>query len=151
MRGTADSGWKRVSAVLSLLTWVGALFLCSSDCLVGQCHSNSEASHDHPHFDSHSAERHSPEHEHGHTPGKVPEGDGFCASLKSTALASYFTLVKPEFSLVQHLPSAFLAPGTFAASFDPAPLRQAKRASWVFMHEVCTSPANRSHAPPLLI
>lgn len=54
MRRRSESGWKRASAALVLLVWIGALLLCSAECLWARRHSHSEGSRDY-HTDSHSA------------------------------------------------------------------------------------------------
>ena len=151
MRRRAKSGWKRASATLALLAWVSALFLCSAECLLGRCHS--ETSPKRAHSASHSSAAHSHEHgEHGdhHSPANAPDQNGFCCSLSMTTLAAgQDSILMPQPPMVWVLSEPALSANLSADIPESVRIRQAKRHDWVFTHEVCTAPADRSLAPPV--
>jgi len=144
---STESKGKRASALLALVAWVGALVFCSAECWLGQCHS--EGSHDH-HANSHSTS--AEHHERGDdSPAKAPDKSGFCGSLNAIALTASHDWVTtppltPSWVLDSTLPSISVA----AESCGSLLCRQAKRADEAFTPVVCTDPANRSLAPPLL-
>ncbi len=95
---------------------------------------------------SHDSERHS------HGPHKHDREDGSCCTtLKANVQTSKpFFINKPVF---HPIPFLCVLPETRTAALgfsDKAPSRQPKTRDWVLTPEVCTGPANRSHAPPLL-
>jgi hypothetical protein len=133
----------RCIAAIVLMAWVGALLLCSAEPWLGHDHSHDSDDH-HPEAESAS---------HGHDsddpPDKAPHEGGFCSALKSTILSSaHVVLIKPKVECIGVLSSAFLVPDSAIQLFDTLVLRHAKRPVSVITHEVCTSPANRSLAPP---
>ena len=110
----------------------------------GAEHSHHESDADHHSGD---AERHNSGSHHHH--GK----EGFCCStIQATVLSSNpVPLGKPALTHI-----AFLCVPVEAGDLLPLPAndtspRHAKSRDWVFTPEVCTGPANRSHAPPAFI
>ena len=150
MRRLAKSGWKRASAALILLVWVGALFFCSADCLWAPCHSHSERSQDH-HADSHSATRSIEHGDHdSHAPAQAPDSNEFCRSLDSMLMpTSQGASLTPQLPLAWVLSTPILTGKLPLLDFELLSARQTQRRDWVFTHEVCTASANRSHAPPV--
>jgi len=139
-----SKGLRGIAAVV-LTSWVGALLLCSAEPWLGHGHSRDS---------DHYAEAEPASNSHGHdndSEEKAPHEGGFCAALKATILSSaQLSLHKPKLECIGVLNPAFLVPDTSIELFDALVLRQAKRPVLVITHEVCTSPANRSLAPPLL-
>lgn len=145
MKVRAPSKRLRLFAAVTLTAWIGALLVCAAEPFLGHGHSHES--------DEHHANADSATHSHEHdddAPDKAPHEGGFCGALKSTILSSAQAgLPKPDLACIGLLSSPFLSSNTSVEVCDPLPLRQAKRAISVFTHEVCTAPANRSHAPPL--
>ena len=133
----------RFCAGVALVTWLGALWLCSSECVAEDSHS--DASHHEQAVSSHHAGG-----EPADSDGHRSHSDSFCDSIKSVLHAQNGSLVfKPDFGL------AFIL--SIQASLAPAPAesempvsRPAKPRFWVFTPEVCLGPAFRSLAPPLV-
>ena len=145
MKFRAPSKRLRLFAAATLAAWIGALFLCAMESRIGHGHSGET--------DEHHADAESATHSHGEhdddAPSKPHEG-GFCGALKSTTMSSVQAgLLKPNLACIGLLSSPFLCSSASVETFDPLPLRQAKRAIGVFTPVVCTAPANRSHAPPV--
>lgn len=151
MKGLAARRLWRLSALVFLPVWIGAIACCSLESLRGHCHTeptHAEADHSHSHSDPAHAD-HNHDSPSAPVPGEAPHSEGFCASLASTVLASGFVSVAPPLSENY---TAFDATGRLpiAETFSSEGFfRQAERRIWAFAPEVCTGPANRSHAPPL--
>lgn len=147
MRQRTENRWKRASALLALLAWVGALVFCSAECWLGQCHS--DVSRDH-HADAHSTAAHSHgDEKHNHdSPARTPDKSGFCGSLDSMLLSAGQDTVLPDSSLLYVIGSPVLFASSLPETSESSSDRRAKRPERRFTHEVCTASANRSHAPP---
>ena len=151
MRGVKESGWKRASAALISVVWIGALFLCSAECLWHRCRSHSEGSHAH-HADSHSPAAHSHNgNEHDRSPPEeTPNESGFCSSLDSILVTESPKITfKPELALAWVHPFALNVGHTEVAKSTS--IRQKRRADFVLTPVVCTDAATRIHAPPFIL
>lgn len=150
MRRPAVSKWKHASATLVLLLWVGALFICSAECLSHRCHSNLEGV-DRNHQASHPPVSHShkdPEHQHD-APAEGSNDTDFCDSLRAITLKGNLNrlTMAPQFTViftVIWMLNSTTGEDLQTATPDSLPIRQSERPDQVFTHEVCTSPANRS-------
>jgi hypothetical protein len=145
MKRAGTSHLVRLSTLLFLPVWMAALVCCSLESLPGHCQSDA------PHTDYEKSDSHA---DHGHdspagpSPSKAPHSEGFCASLGSTVLTPAFVGVTPPCSELDVLVAwTVLAPTAENSTFAIF-CRQAERRIWVFTVEVCTSPGNRSLAPP---
>lgn len=132
----------RFFAAVALVAWLGALWLCSSECAAEEPHSNP----------GHHEQAASSQHASGEpadSDGHEGHSDFFCDSVKSVFHARTGDLVpKPDFgpALILSIPAP-VAP--VPAESETPVSRQAKPWFWVFTPEVCLGPALRSHAPPL--
>lgn len=134
----------RLSTLLFLPVWIAALVACSLESLPGHCGSHAvEAS---EHSGSHSDH----DHDSAPAPAKAPHSEGFCASLASTVFTSTDVVIAPPHSEVHVAFDSTVSSPTPEKFSSAVFLRQAERRIGVFRPDVCTSPANRSHAPPLL-
>lgn len=151
MRWRSGSGWKQAGAALVLLVWLGALFLCSAECLWARCHSHSEDPHEHD-ANSHSAATHS--HDSGNAdhraPPNGPNETGFCGSLDTMLLTLGQNMsLKPDVPLAWVLCSSMVSMQLSIELAEILSMRHAKKHISVFKHEVRTFPAHRSNAPPI--
>ena len=133
----------RLLAAATLLCWLGALALCSTECFegdsdhhAGQKEIASSHSQDHPTSDS---ENHS-----GHD-------NSVCDSLKTLVPTAHNNVVpKPNFAFC--FLSVVSQPQTLTVAECEAPVsRQPPDRDRVFTPEVSLGPAFRSHAPPVLL
>lgn len=135
----------RLFTLLFLPVWMAALVCCSLESFPGHCQSDAT------HADSEKSDSHA-NHDHdspaGPSPSKAPHSEGFCASLGSTVLAPAFVGVTPPCSELGVQAAWIVLPPTAENSTFAIFCRQPERRIWVFTVEVCTSPGNRSLAPP---
>ena len=127
----------RLCAAVSLVFWLAAFALCSTECLE---HTDSNSDHvaqaaaNHGQHDSDKTDNHD---------------DSFCISLHSFAPSSdQHVLVKPNFGL--NFAHHFITAAQIIPVTEPeaTTLRQPPDREWRFTPEVCLGPAFRSHAPP---
>lgn len=138
----------RSLAALTLLIWLGAQVLCTIHCDFGGGHGESEQAscHGPAQSDSHrdDGESSTPTH-----PDSSPST--ICLTLKSALVSGHaLALTQPELQFLYTLAPVALA--LDATAIEPA--ARISRAAWhrdrVLTPEVCTGPANRSHAPPFV-
>lgn len=154
----------RVGAAVTVVSWLLATSLCSVEHLLGFDHHDSSAvteehahdataehghSHDaeHSHVEgnhSHDAESHSHgSHHHGDEEGSC------CSTLQACVyVASPVVITKPVVHPLSLLAALLQAQAATLVALEKVPDRPPPDHDWVFTPEVCTGPANRSHAPP---
>jgi hypothetical protein len=164
----------RIIAAGCIVLWLAGVSACSLEALVG-CESHQHASAAHSdHADSHDVAaadseghhehdraHHSDDAEHhraadgegdSHGSHKHDGKEGSCCSTLKAVVQSAKSITIPK-QILQ--PLALLCVLIDARTFvldarDTASDRPPWRGEWVFTPEVCTGPANRSHAPPSL-
>ena len=142
-RRTSLNPLLRLLAAATLLCWLGALALCSTECFegdtdhhAGQKEIASSHSDDHPTPDS---ENHS-----GHD-------DSVCGSLKTLVPTAHNNVLpKPDFGFC-FLRFVSLPQALTVAENETLVSRQQPDREFVFTPEVCLGPAFRSLAPPVLL
>ena len=142
-RRTSLNPLLRLLAAATLLCWLGALALCSTECFegdtdhhAGQKEIASSHSDDHPTPDS---ENHS-----GHD-------DSVCGSLKTLVPTAHNNVLpKPDFGF-GFLSFVSLPQALTVAENKTLVSRQQPDREFVFTPEVCLGPAFRSLAPPVLL
>lgn len=140
----------RIGAVVALVAWIAASGYCSAEVFFGHfglgTHHHHEGDADHHHGATASHE------DSGHSHDSDPNGshgDACCKSLNAVAQTSAsFHLSKLALQQLFTLTPFWLAETVTFFEAEPSSSRQAKSSEWVFTPEVCTAPANRSHAPP---
>jgi len=160
----------RIGAAVTVVFWLLASSYCGVEYLFGcgdhgaattsdeHGHHDATAHDDHAHADvaehGQAGEHHSHE-ATGHSQGSHHHDgeDDFCCSTVQAAVPNTqpIFISKP---LVQQLSilSALLQPHTSAlTALNKASDRPPPNHDWVFVPEVCTGPANRSHAPPAFV
>jgi hypothetical protein len=146
LRKTTLSPLFRSVAALALVVFVVAQAMCFVHCNFGgghgdkaqpSCHGSPQTTASHNgHDDS--------------TPS-APSPTATCSTLKTMlAGGDAPTLVAPQLHTLYLLAPISLALNATEIQPDAPFSRQARTRDWVFTPEVCTGPANRSHAPPLL-
>ena len=136
----------RLLAAATLLCWLGALVLCSTECLTPDSDCQPI------HHDQQAASSH---HDHGQAPDSdkhdCPD-NSFCDSLKAVVHPPGNGFIfKQDFSLAYILGSAPLSQALTVSRPATPVFRQAWRRDWVFTPEVYLGPAFRSQAPPVLL
>ena len=133
----------RLLAAATLLCWLGALALCSTECFEGD--SDHQAGHKET-ASSHSDNDATPDSDNhsGHD-------DSACDSLKTVVhTANSNHLVKPDFGFCV-LSFASLPQALTVAQIEAPVSRQPPNREWIFTPAVYLGPAFRSHAPPVLL
>jgi hypothetical protein len=148
----------RIVAGGCIAVWLTAVSACSLEALF--CCNKHER--DHPavahseHMDAlvetHHVDEGEGHHSHdaeGRSHKQDGKGNSCCTTLKANVQTlKPFVFNKPAFQPIPFLCVLLETRATVLALSDKPPLRQAKSREWVFTPEVCTGPANRSHAPP---
>lgn len=160
----------RVAAAVTAVFWLLATSYCSVEHLFG-CggHSTATASEEHGHHDATAPEQHAHadagEHSHAeehhshdaaghsqdshHHDGK----DEFCCSTVQAAVPNVQPIVisAPVVHPLSLLSALLQAHASSLIALEKVPGRPPPNHDWVFTPEVCTGPANRSHAPPAFV
>ena len=133
----------RLLAVVTLLCWLGALALCSTECFEGDS--------DHHAGQKEIASAHSDDHPTPDSENHSGHDDSVCDSLKTLVPTAHNNVLpKPDFGFC-FLSFASL-PQTLTVAECEAPVsRQPPDREFVFTPEVCLGPAFRSLAPPVLL
>ena len=133
----------RSFAALTLLIWLGAQVLCAIHCNFGGGHSEAKQASCHGPAQSDS-------HDHdGDSPGPAPSST--CLTLKSALLSGHaLLLTQADLHFLYALAPVALALAATATEPTAPTSRAAWPSDWMLTPEVCTGPANRSHAPPFL-
>ena len=149
LRKTTLSPLIRSVAAVALLLFVAGQALCFVHCNFGgghgdeaqpSCHGSPQTTATHAGHDDRD----------GQTPS-TPSSATTCSTLKTMqAGGNAPTLVAPQLHTLYLLAPISLALDATEIQPDAPFSRQAWTRDWVFTPEVCTGPANRSHAPPLL-
>lgn len=165
----------RIVAASCAVLWLAGVMACNLEALLG-CDSHGDGADAHNHgahshdaaaadtegHDDHDADAHhsdaaerphAPDAEgHSHDSQKHDGKEGSCCSTLKAVVETAKSIVAPKqilqaiallCVLFEHRNFTLDTPDT--ASARPPPSRE-----WVFTPEVCTGPANRSHAPPFL-
>lgn len=150
-----------------MVSWLLATSYCSVEHLFGFDHHSTatvseEHSHDatanaeHAHADDAAEHRHAEEH-HSHDAADHSKGshhhdgeDDFCCSTVQAAVpnAKPIVISKPVVHPLSILTALLQAQTSVLNALELKSDRPPPNRDWVFTPEVCTGPANRSHAPP---
>ena len=133
----------RSLAAVTLLCWLGALVLCSTECFEGDS--------DHHAGDKEIASSHSDSDSTPDSENHSHHDDSACASLKTLVPTAHNNLLpKPDFGFFNL--SFVSLPQVLVAAESEAPIsRQPPDRQFVFTPELCLGPALRSLAPPLAV
>ena len=166
----------RIVAAGCALLWLAGVTACNLEALLGcDSHGDGATAHKHgehsnemaaadtegrhapdadaPHSDDTEA-RHAPNSEsHSHCSHKHDGKEGSCCSTLKAVVQSAKSITIPKQILQPLSLLCVLLDGRLFAldTRDTASDRPPWRGEWVFTPEVCTGPANRSHAPPFFL
>ena len=142
-RRTKSNPLLRLLAAVTLLCWLGALVLCSTECFEGDS--------DHHAGEKEIASSHSDNDSTPDSENHSHHDDSACASLKTLVPTAHSNLI-PKSDLGFCVLSFVSLPQAFVSADSEAPIsRQPPDREFVFTPELCLGPAFRSLAPPVLL
>lgn len=159
----------RVAAAVTVVFWLLATSYCSVEDLFGVDHngpvsagetSTYEAEDDHDHTPGDAAEHHHGKERHSHGGGGHSQGshthdgkgDLCCSTLQAFSYAAQpIVITKPVVYPLSLICAPLQARASILSELKEIPDRPPPSHDRVFTPEVCTGPANRSHAPPAFV